>query len=62
MKAPIPITLAVIKKRELKRVQESNPEIKSLCRKLRYDDLANDYLVYGEFEETTDYVLSESVS
>jgi len=61
LKTPIPIVFAAIKKREVKKMQEANPDIKGLCRKLRYDSLANDYVVLGEFEETTDYVLSESI-
>lgn len=55
------MVLAVVKKGMAKKVQSKSYDIKNLCRRLKYESLGSEWVVFGEFDETADYVLSNSV-
>jgi len=42
-------------------VQSNYPEIKNFCRRMTFDELAKQYVVLGEAEETAEFILSAPV-
>jgi len=57
----LPFLFAVAKRKEAKFVHDNYPDINYFCNKMTHDELDREYVVLGEDEEVSEYILTSSV-
>jgi len=57
----LPFIFTIVKKKQAKLVQKNYPEIQHFCKKMSLDELHQDYSIFAENEQVSDYILSNNV-
>jgi len=57
----LPFIFTIVQKKQAKLVQTNYPEVQHFCKKMSLDELNQDYIIFAEDDQISDYVLTNSV-
>jgi len=51
-----------VQRKQAKLVQKNYPEVQHFCKKMSLDELNQDYIIFAEDDQISDYILTNSVN